>query len=140
MTTSRKDDIGHHETGINASPPTAAPVQLDDTVLVKMANIVSNLGDITQDAAVATAFEKRLTFIQAIKLYPKPASFSTAMSLSLIMEGYDTSLLGGFFGYPQFQRKFGEPVGDGIYQLTATWPSGLKTAVQVGCRRMPRLI
>lgn len=54
------------------------------------------------------------------------------MSLSLIMEGYDTSLLGGFFGYPQFQRKFGEPVGDGTYQLTATWQSGLQAAVQVG--------
>lgn len=54
------------------------------------------------------------------------------MSLSLIMEGYDTSLLGNFFGYPAFQKKFGYPTKKGDYQLSATWQSSLQAAVQVG--------
>lgn len=53
---------------IETSHLAATPVQLDDTVLVKMANTVSNLGDLTQDAAAATAFEKKLTFFQAIRM------------------------------------------------------------------------
>jgi SP family general alpha glucoside:H+ symporter-like MFS transporter len=48
------------------------------------------------------------------------------------MEGYDTSLLGGFFAYPAFRERFGVPVGDGSYQVTAPWQSGLQAGVQVG--------
>jgi MFS transporter, SP family, general alpha glucoside:H+ symporter len=44
----------------------------------------------------------------------------------------DTSLLGSFYGYPTFQKKFGNRLPDGTYQLTASWQSGLQAAVQVG--------
>ena len=121
----------HREDDIEELRPEHA-VQLGDSVLVKMADTVENFGDVTHDAVMATEFERQLTFFQAIRMYPKPAFFSMAMSLSLIMEWYDTSLLGNYFGYPAFQRKFGEPVGDGTYQLTATWQSSLQAAVQVG--------
>ena len=114
------------------APAPSAAVHLDDAVLVQMADKVTDLSQITADARAATEFERRMTFWQAIKMYPKPAFFSMVMSLSLIMEGYDTSLLGGFFGYPAFQRRFGEPAGDGTYQLSATWQSSLQAAVQVG--------
>lgn len=93
--------------------------RLDDAVLVKMADNIGNLAEISYDAAAATEYERKMTLLQAIKMYPKPAFFSMLMSLSLIMEGYDTSLLGNFFGFPAFQQKFGRPVGDGTYQLTA---------------------
>ena len=54
------------------------------------------------------------------------------LSMSLIMEGYDTALLGNFYGLQQFNKKFGVPVGDGTYQLTSTWQSGLQNGAQVG--------
>lgn len=107
-------------------------VRLDDVVLKKMANEVENIGEITHDAYLATEFEKKMSFRQAFLMYPKATMFSFILSLSLIMEGYDTALLGGFFGYPAFQKRFGEPVGDGTYQLTASWQSGLQNGVQVG--------
>ncbi|KAI5462753.1 putative maltose permease [Mariannaea sp. PMI_226] len=98
-----------------------------------MANTVDNIAIITQDAHQAADFEKAMTIRQAIRMYPKAIFFSMILSLSLIMEGYDTSLLGSFFGYPSFQKKFGEgPLKDGSYQLTASWQSGLQNGVQVG--------
>lgn len=48
------------------------------------------------------------------------------------MEGYDTALLGNFYALPQFNRKFGVPVGDGTYQLTPAWQSGLQNGTQIG--------
>jgi len=47
------------------------------------------------------------------------------------IEGYDTSLLGSFFGYPTFREKFGHQLADGSYQLSASWQSGLQNGVQV---------
>lgn len=123
----------HHEAPVSQATATSqAAVHLDDAVLVKMAGSIENFADITRDAAAATEFERRMTFLEAVKLYPKPAIFSLIMSLSLVMEGYQTSALGNFFGFPAFQKKFGEPLADGTYQLTATWQSSLQAAVQVG--------
>lgn len=48
------------------------------------------------------------------------------------MEGYDTALLGNFYALPQFNKKFGVPVGDGTYQLTPAWQGGLQNGTQVG--------
>lgn len=107
-------------------------VRLDDVVLGRMANSIKNIGEVTQDAHVATEFERKMSFGQAFRMYPKATIFSFILSMSLIMEGYDTALLGGFFGYPAFQKRFGKPVGDGTYQLTASWQSGLQNGVQVG--------
>lgn len=108
-------------------------VRLDDAVLEKMANSVEDIGNLTQDAHQATEFERNMTFFQAVRMYPKASFFSMVLSLSLIMEGYDTALLGGFFGYPSFQKKFGHgPLADGTYQLTSSWQSGLQAGVQIG--------
>jgi MFS transporter, SP family, general alpha glucoside:H+ symporter len=44
------------------------------------------------------------------------------MSTSIIMEGYDTSLIGNFYGYPSFQRKYGEFLNKASgYQISADW-------------------
>lgn len=113
-------------------------IHLEDDVLEKMVNHVENIAVVTQDARVSTQFEKNMTIGQAIKMYPKAAFFALTLSMSLVMEGYDTSLLGSFFGYPTFQKKFGKgPLEDGTYQLTASWQSGLQCAVQVSISMHP---
>lgn len=107
-------------------------IRLADDVLEKMANNVDDIALITQEANASTSFEKKMTIGQAIRMYPKAAFFALTLSMSLVMEGYDTSLLGSFFGYPTFQEKFGHgPLPDGTYQLTASWQSGLQAGVQV---------
>lgn len=51
------------------------------------------------DARDATAREHNLTLKDSFKLYPKAIAFSLLFSTAIIMEGYDLSLMGSFFGY-----------------------------------------
>ncbi|KAK8049866.1 hypothetical protein PG994_011596 [Apiospora phragmitis] len=112
----------------------AGAARLDDAVLAKMAAGISNIGDIAHDAHTATDYERNMTLREALRLYLKAIAFSMILSMSLVMEGYDTALLVGFFAYPTFRKKFGEPVNDdsSSYQLTASSQSGLQAMVQVG--------
>ncbi len=48
------------------------------------------------------------------------------------MEGYDTALIGNFYGLKQFRKKFGVPSGDDDYQITAIWQAGLQNGAQIG--------
>ncbi|KIV80693.1 hypothetical protein PV11_08177 [Exophiala sideris] len=102
--------------------------QKDDT-LRKMSVAVPNLAELTADAQTAASLERHMGFLEGCRLYPKAIMFSFCLSLAVIMEGYDTYLLGNFFGNPAFQRKYGTFAGvvDGAstYQVTATWQSAL---------------
>lgn len=88
---------------------------------------------LTKDAKAGAELEKNMSFLGAIKLYPKAAAWSILLSTCLVMEGYDTLLLANFFALPQFNRKYGtyDP-GSGQYQISAPWRSGLTTAASVG--------
>lgn len=42
--------------------------------------------------------------------------------MTVIMEGYDVTLLGSFYGYPMFRRKYGEYLDEkNGYQISSTW-------------------
>lgn len=43
--------------------------------------------------------EHDLTLRDSFRLYPKAIAFSLLFSTAIIMEGYDLSLLGSFYGY-----------------------------------------
>lgn len=107
-------------------------VGISDEVLLKMSKNIDNFGEVTENAQAATDFEHQMTVRQALRLYPKAIAFSVVLSLAIIMEGYDTALLGSFYGYPVFQERFGVRLGDGSYQVTAPWQSGLQNGAQVG--------
>jgi MFS transporter, SP family, general alpha glucoside:H+ symporter len=54
-----------------------------------------------------------------------------------MVAGYDTILIGNFYAYPTFQKKYGRLVGvspnnPSGYQLTAAWQAGLGQASGVG--------
>lgn len=51
------------------------------------------------DAREATSREHDLSIRDAFKLYPKAVAFSVLFSTAIIMEGYDLSLMGAFYGY-----------------------------------------
>lgn len=60
---------------------------------------------------------------------PGPA----VISATIIMEGYDTQLLGNFWGYSSFRRKFGEYSGEEHgYQISSAWQAGLNDISGVG--------
>lgn len=130
MQSEKSQSAVHNE--IAPAPALQADVRLRDEVMVKMADGIENFAEISRDAAAATDFERQMTLWEAIKLYPKPAFFSLVLSLSLVMEGYQTAALGNFFGFTAFQKQFGVEIAPNNYQLTATWQSSLQAAVQVG--------
>lgn len=54
------------------------------------------------------------------------------MSTAVVMEGYDTKLIGTLFAQPAFQKAFGEHVKTNSYQITAPWQSGLSNGSTCG--------
>lgn len=61
----------------------------------------------------------------------KAVCWSLIVSMSIIMEGYDTQLIFSFFAFPAFQKQFGEPFGDG-YQVAGRWQSALSGGLSAG--------
>lgn len=100
-----------------------------DETLRKMSVAVPNLAELTADAQAGMKFEHKMTFREGVRLYPKAMFFSFALSLAVIMEGYDTYLLGNFYGMPAFAQKYGQPYitpkGTKSYQVTTTYQSAL---------------
>jgi MFS transporter, SP family, general alpha glucoside:H+ symporter len=81
------------------------------------------------EARQATATEHELTLWQGLKTYKKAAFWSILISMTVIMEGYDTTLLGSFIGYPTFRQKFGDYQNekDG-YQISFPWQAGFNAS------------
>lgn len=59
-------------------------------------------GKVPREVVEATNWEKTMSFAEALKMYKWGVIWSVIWSASLIMEGYDTALLGNFYAYPQF--------------------------------------
>ncbi|CAN6642482.1 general alpha-glucoside permease [Trichomonascus vanleenenianus] len=83
------------------------------------------------DARVETDVEKNMTLLEGLRTYPKAVLWSIAVAMTVIMDGYDNTLLGSFFGFPEFQKRYGEPFGDG-YQVPAAWQTALSMMGSVG--------
>jgi SP family general alpha glucoside:H+ symporter-like MFS transporter len=84
------------------------------------------------NAQDANAFEHDLTFFQALKLYPTGVIWSIVMSTAVIMEGYDTKLIGTLYAQPAFQKAFGNLVKGDKYQISAPWQAGLSNGSIIG--------
>lgn len=100
-----------------------------DETFRKMSVAVPNLAELSADAKAAADLETSMGFREGCRLYPKAIMFSFCLSLAVIMEGYDTYLLGNFFGNQSFARKYGGlgPIKDGVqtYEVSATWQTAL---------------
>lgn len=86
-----------------------------------------------QDAKEATVAEHSLGVWQALKTHKKAVFWSVVVSTSIIMEGYDTTLLGSFLAYPAFAKKYGTYHGEKAgYQLSSPWQAGLNDISAIG--------
>ena len=95
-----------------------------DETFRKMSVAVPNLVELTADAKAGADNEKRMGFRESIRLYPLGAFFSFGLSLAVIMEGYDTWLLGSLWAQPSFAQKFGQPAvvgGVATHVVSAYW-------------------
>lgn len=87
---------------------------------------------LVSEARAAQEAEHDMTFFQAVKRYPKAIGFSVIISLAIVMEGYDLSLMATFFAQPQFQQRYGIQTANGNWIIPAQWQTGLQNGVQVG--------
>ncbi|GAA5871436.1 hypothetical protein JCM16303_000755 [Sporobolomyces ruberrimus] len=107
-------------------------VGTDAEIQDKLAERIDHVEDVLESAAHAQKRELEMSFIQAIKLYPRASFFSILFSAAIIMEGFDLTLINSFYGLPAFQKRFGVEIAPGKYVITADWQTGLSNAVQVG--------
>lgn len=105
-------------------------VEPDRTVIEKLRR---ELGDeIIGEAKEAHFLEHNMSIRDALKLYPSAVLWSMLLSTSIIMEGYDVVLLGSFYGFPAFNKKYGQLMSNGKYEVTSSWQSGLSNGAQIG--------
>jgi SP family general alpha glucoside:H+ symporter-like MFS transporter len=85
-----------------------------------------------EEAQAANVHEHSLTVRQALKQYPYAVLWSLCISMSIIMEGYDTILIGSLYAYPTYAKQFGELGPTGTYQIAAKWQSAMGSGPQAG--------
>lgn len=89
--------------------------------------------NIAEEARLATMDEHSMTVMQAIKKYPKACLWSMVISLTIIMDGYDTALLGSLSAFPSFRERFGIYTGaKNGYQIPANWQMAISSSSTVG--------
>lgn len=93
---------------------------------------VNAMDKVIHNAKAATDKEHKMSLWQGIKLYPKAVAWSMLISTCIAMEGYDVCLLSNFYGFPQFNRKYGEQLPDGTWQIPPHWQAGLSNGANVG--------
>jgi len=85
------------------------------------------------EAKQATDEEHAQTLWQALRDNRKAVAWSVLISMSIVMEGYDTILMGNLIAYPRFQEKYGQYYGEELgWQVSAPWQTGLSMASTVG--------
>lgn len=116
---SRNNSIVAHVTNVEHHDNV---LRVTDTTMRKMSVADPNIAAITVEAKAATQSEKTMTLKQAFNLYKKAMMFSVLFSTAIVMEGYDTALIGAFYAFPPFTQKYGTYINekDG-YQIPAKW-------------------
>jgi SP family general alpha glucoside:H+ symporter-like MFS transporter len=85
------------------------------------------------EAQAANAHEHSFTVREALKAYPWAVFWSFAVSMSIIMEGYDTALVGSLYAYPTFAKQFGTfTPSTNNYQISTPWQSAMGSGPQAG--------
>ena len=111
----------------------ATHVDIEDSVVQKLAESDATFAALSSDAKAATDAEHAMTIRQAFKLYPKAVAWSMFFSTAVAMEGYDLVLISAFYAYPSFTKKYGVPAKNGKgYQIPAPWQAGLSNGARVG--------
>ena len=87
------------------------------------------------EARAANAHEHSLTVRQALKSYPWAVVWALLISFSIIMEGYDTSLINSLYAYPSFARRFGTFDEATERIIVASWQSAMSSGPQGVGRR-----
>ncbi|KAF2712542.1 general alpha-glucoside permease [Pleomassaria siparia CBS 279.74] len=106
--------------------------QVNASLANKVADNVQDFMSLVAEADRANERERGMTLKQAFSIYPKAIGWSIVLSSCLIMEGYDTSVMGSYAGYPSFMNKFGVVAPDGTRQIPPDWQNGISGGRNAG--------
>lgn len=86
----------------------------------------------TDETNAAIDNEHNMTVRQSLRFWWKAIVFSFIISLCVIMEGYDTSLMNNFFPFPAFKNRFGDEIDpDGGRVVSSRWQTIILNGTQV---------
>jgi len=86
------------------------------------------------ETSAAINNEHNMSVRQSLRFWWKAIVFSFFMSLCVVMEGYDTSLMNKFFAFQPFRNKFGDEIdADGNKLVSSRWQTIILNGTQVGC-------
>ncbi|KZM28416.1 uncharacterized protein EKO05_0004852 [Ascochyta rabiei] len=78
--------------------------------------------------------EHKMTIRQSLRFWWKAIVFSFVISLAVVMEGYDTSLMNKFFAFEPFKNRFGDETNpEGGRVVSSRWQTIILNGTQVGC-------
>ncbi|KAM5348912.1 hypothetical protein ACJ41O_008735 [Fusarium nematophilum] len=97
-------------------------IESTDNGLDHLKNVDLHDKVLNNEAIEATAQEHSFGVFQALRTYKRAALWSVLISTTVIMEGYDVTLLGSFYAYPRFREKYGAWLNEEHgYQISANW-------------------
>lgn len=98
--------------------------------------------------AVAAEDQEHMDTWQALKTFPMATFWSFMVSFVIvcllvppsqlvltllqIMEAYDNALIGNLMAQPAFQKRYGQQLPDGTYQVPTAWQSACNYASTIG--------
>ena len=79
---------------VNVDRTNDSTIRVKDESIRRLSRAHEAIGQQQADAKAASDDEKALTVRSAIRLYKRAIMFSLAMSLAVVMEGYDLAAMG----------------------------------------------
>ena len=107
----------HHHNIDHAADFTLFPPSLSPPL--PSSPVASDTEIVAHNAKIATDKERKMTLREGVRLYPKAVAWSVFISTCIVMEGYDISLMTNFYAFSAFNRKYGDKLADGSYQVPA---------------------
>ncbi|TXT04303.1 hypothetical protein VHUM_04190 [Vanrija humicola] len=95
---------------------------------------IETADDFLEAAAIGTEREHTLTFREALRLYPGAFFWAIAVSFTIVMDGFDLSIISSFMAYPEFAKKFGDhhPGKNPEYLISTKWNVTLSNVGIIG--------
>ncbi|KAI1360058.1 general alpha-glucoside permease [Xylaria arbuscula] len=111
----------------------ARSAHIDAAIAARIADNVDDFMTLVNEADEANERERGMTLRHAFKVYPKAVGWSMLLSSCLIMEGYQTAVVGSVnLAYPAFKDRFGIVAPNGDHVIPASWQNGISGATNVG--------
>lgn len=131
-TTSEKHEFNEKDVETAQTGRNGSTTHIDEVVAERIAANVDDFMTLVSEANEANERERGMKLSQAIKVYPKAIGWSMLLSSCLIMEGYQTAVVGSYLAYPAFKNRFGVLAPNGEYVIQASWQNGISGATNVG--------